>query len=158
MPLVIRDETAGVVLVTIGDDGLVCFGEGTPVSPLTVSSIAMVDNNGLISNQRVRSNALAGAHGSVNVGPGQTVVVSTMPGRIPTVALDIGFPSFLVTFTPASPGVPAFCNPPTPDWNSTSHKLTGLTAGQFSVHSNDIDHTAGMCTSPNPTSIDYRWM
>ncbi len=33
MPLYIKDETAGVLLLTIDNNGLICFGDGTPVKP-----------------------------------------------------------------------------------------------------------------------------
>jgi hypothetical protein len=158
MPLQIRDETAGTVLLTIGDDGLVCFGAGTPVSPLTVSSIAVVDNNGLISNQRVPSSALVGARGSVNVGPGQLAMVETLPGRRATAQIDADFPAVRLEYSPGGNGIPAGCKTPVPSWTDTSHRIIALTNGGFSIRSGDVDHSEGRCTSPNSSTVDYRWM
>jgi len=162
--LVIRDESANSLLLTISNDGLIALGDGQPVSMLTVAGVDVIDRNGLISTQRVNSNALAGTFGSVTVRPGQMVSVDTLPGHAPTVQIDIGYPAYRTDWVPAAPpdenGThPAHCAVPVPSWTDCSHKIVGLGAGSFSIRSNDLDRSPNqLCGSPNSPLVNYRWI
>jgi hypothetical protein len=48
MGLQIRYETASLLILSIGDSGLIRFGSGQPVSLLTIGGTAVIDIHGLM--------------------------------------------------------------------------------------------------------------
>lgn len=164
MPLIIADETAHVVLLTIDNTGLICFGDGTPVSQLTIAGTAVVDADGLVSNQRANSDSFVPVSGSVSVLPGNVVSIDTLSGRLPTVQLLTDWPQQTIPWVPAAIDpdtgmtIPAHCGIPDPDYLFTSKKVVNLTSGSFGIRSQDLDRSPGhVCPGPNTPNVDYRW-
>lgn len=160
MPLRITDETAGVLILTIDNSGLICFGNGTPVSALSVNGTAVVDSAGLITNQRVNGSSLVPTSGTVNCAPGFFTTVTTLSGRRPTVQLDTVWPAVRATHVPFSsgpPAIPEHCTS-TNLWASTVHKISGVADGSFTVRNNDQPDDSGLCGTGHSDDTTYRWI
>lgn len=164
MPLIIADETAHVVLLTIDNTGMICFGDGTPVSQVTIAGTAVIDANGQVSNQRANSDSFVPVSGSVSVLPGGLVTIDTLAGRAPTVQLLTDWPQQTIPWVPAStdPGtgdpIPAHCGVPSPDYLFTSKKVVDVAVGSFGIRNQDLDRSPGhICLGPNTPNVDYRW-
>jgi hypothetical protein len=164
MALVLADETAHVVLLSISNSGLICFGDGTPVSQVTIAGVAVIDSNGLVSNQRANSDSFVPVTGSVTVMPGNVVNIDTLAGRVPTVQLETDWPMQEIDWVPSSippgggPTIPAHCDVPSPDYMFTSKKIVNLTTGQFGIRNQDLDRSPGhVCPGPNSPNVNYRW-
>jgi hypothetical protein len=154
MPLYIRDETANALLLTIDNSGLICFGNGTPVSQLTVNGTAVIDADGNITNQRAGSSALAAGSGTVSVGPGQTATIITLAGVVPTVQLDASWPNIQTTHV----RIPVDHCVSTPIYNTPSHKVLGTQTGQFRVSNVTRPSDDGVCSTGIADEVVYRWM
>ena len=70
----IKDETAGVLLLTIDDTGQMCFGNGTPINMLTLDSYGVVDRDGVIQFG-LASSSVGPSFGSVFLFAGTSVNV-----------------------------------------------------------------------------------
>lgn len=155
--LQIKDETAGVLLLTIDNTGLICFGNGTPVTQLTINGTGVIDSNGRITNQRVNSGSLAMSTGTVTVQPGQTASVTTLSGVSPTVQLDTSYPSQKATYIPTNGSVAAHCQfdslPAFP-----VHSVNSVTLGGFSVLNHCQPDDQGLCTLTVSMTATYRWI
>jgi hypothetical protein len=92
MSLVITDETAGAVVLTIDNNGNMAFGNGTPVSPLTIGPNAVIDSDGYIM-YGLSSCAISGTQGSVSCPTQTAVAVNTLAGRIPAVQIYTSIPA-----------------------------------------------------------------
>lgn len=168
MALKITDITAGAsnILLTISNNGLICFGNGTPVSLVTINGIATIDSNGNITNQRAVSSSLAPTTGTIFVSPGQHVTVTTLPGVVPTVQLDSTWPNLSMTHVPASGGTPPIADhcESTPIYTSTSHTFTAVgggtvtTAGFFNIWNVTQPSDDNFCQTGIPDAVTYRWM
>lgn len=154
MPLQITDKTAGVLLLTIDNTGLICFGNGTPVSAVTVGSVAVIDTNGNITNERAVSTSFTVASGSVAVAPGEVVTVTTLSGFSATVQLDATWPCVR---TVHNIGPPDTCVS-TDVYTTPSHTLIGGQQGKFTVVNHVITDDTGFCANPVPDTVTYRWM
>jgi hypothetical protein len=164
MSIRITDETAGVLLLTIDNAGLICFGNGAPVSALSVNGTAVVDHDGLITNQRVSSNALAAASGTVYCPAGGTASVTTLAGRKPTVQLDSEWPARRAIYHPEGSGGGSG-HTPTPEycefidlWDRTVHEITGVSNGSFTLRNNDQPDDLGLCFINHSDTVVYRWI
>ncbi len=87
MPINVRDETAGVLILTIDNNGQMAFGNGTPIDMLTINGYGIIDSNGHII-QGLGSSAAVPASGMTNAIPGQIVTINTIAGRQPNVQVD----------------------------------------------------------------------
>jgi hypothetical protein len=154
VPLYIKDETAGVLLLTIDNNGLICFGDGTPVNQLSVHGIGVIDENGLVVNGRLGSEGMAPSSGTVTVGPNQSVLLNTLPGIIPTVQLDAYWPNVKMQHVL----IPVDHCVSTNLYNLASHSVRGAQAGAFRVFNNTQPSDDGVCTTPITDDVNYRWM
>jgi len=154
MALQIRDETAGVLLLTIDNNGLICFGDGTPVNQLSIHGIGVIDANGFIVNQRLGPDGIAPASGYVSVPPGGTATLTTLPGIVPTVQLDATWPNIRTVYVP---GPPSRCNSISV-YNNCSHTKFGNYAGEFRVTNTTQMDDLALCPTGIPDEVRYRWM
>jgi hypothetical protein len=92
MPIIIRDETANALVLTIDNSGNMYFGDGTPISAVTIAGQEIIDSNGKIVHG-MGSCTAAGVTGSIDCPITQTVTVSTVSGRIPSVQLNTHYPA-----------------------------------------------------------------
>jgi hypothetical protein len=155
MPIQIRDVTAGVLLLTIDNTGLICFGNGTPVDQLSVNGVATIDSHGLITNQRLFGSGLVPTTGTVICPPGNIVSVATLSGRTPTVQLDTNWPAVTTSYV-NKPGTPAHCEF-TYNYAQKVHRLQGLSVGGFGVRNNDLPDDMGLCSTGHSDDAIYRW-
>ncbi len=101
MSIIVKDETAGVIILTIDNAGNMCFGDGTPINRLTLDGYGLIDNNGFIIHGGT-SATVSAVTGAVNMSPtlsGTTintpfVTISTLSGRTPMVQLDGQYPRY----------------------------------------------------------------
>lgn len=151
----IRDETAGVLLLTIDNNGLICLGNGTPVSAVTVNGIAVIDGNGQITNQRAPGSALAPTTGSVTVNNGGTATVATASGRMATVHLDTDWPAQTSVYV--IDNGPAHCQF-TNIYTTPVLVVKTPQAGQFTVWNRNQQDDSGQCNIGDGTATGtYRW-
>ena len=80
-------RTANAVVLTIDNNGLMAFGDGTPISMLTLSGFGIIDSEGFIVHG-LGNTAVIPANGFLTVGFGQTATVLTVPGRMPMATVD----------------------------------------------------------------------
>lgn len=153
MGLLITDVSAGAVLLTIDNSGLICLGSGAPVSQITISGTAVVDSSGNITNLRAPGSSMAPTSGTVTVNPGSSVTVTTLSGVKPTVQLDAHYPNIKMTHQ----HVPVDQCISTNVYNQPSHTARAQ-SGQFLVTSLTQDSDDGVCTTPISSDITYRWM
>jgi hypothetical protein len=92
MSIFIRDETANATVLTIDNSGNMAFGDGTPITPVTIAGHGVIDSNGFIVHG-LGSCSVNGVSGSVNVGLGETATIPTLAGRLPTAQLDTQYPA-----------------------------------------------------------------
>jgi hypothetical protein len=153
MPLYIRDETANRLCLTIDNTGLICFGDGTPVSQLSVNGTGVIDADGNIEDGRAGSGAVAPATGLVSVGPGQSIVINTQAGVRPTVQIDATWPSIRTqhVLIPASHCIS------TPIYSTPSHTVRTLT-GSFRITNTTQPSDDGQCPTGIADEVSYRWM
>jgi hypothetical protein len=158
MSLLIRDETANAAVLTIDNNGNMAFGDGTPISLVTIAGQEIIDSNGLIVHG-LGSCSVNGVSGSVNVGVGQSATISTIPGRVPIFQLDTSYPASQVSVV--------FTLPPSdPDHDGSGVESVNGRAGipqhtsapfngGFFVDNNDI--VDPYFTNPNNQHYDPGW-
>jgi hypothetical protein len=164
MPIIIRDETANLLLLTIDNSGQMAFGDGTPINMLTLAGYGIIDSNGVIVHGAGTTTAVPSS-GSGNCGVNQSVLVTTISGRIPNVQLDTNFPAGIWTWTPTDP------NAPNPGGEQVTFSSAGLihscgpAVGSFTiVNDNSADPTLTDPSSPNydgslaVAPFAYRWI
>lgn len=160
MPLRITDETAGVLLLVIDDAGLICFGNGTPVTQLTINGIGVVDSDGYIVNQRAGSSSIAPSSGSVTVAPGFSVTLNTLPGIVPTVQLDSFWPNIKTEYLQD----PFIHCQSTSLYSTPTHSLhpgtydPSNTPGSFTVYNLTQPDEMSQCPTGISDTVNYRWM
>ena len=170
MPIIIRDETANLLILTIDNNGNATFGDGTPINLLTVGGHGIIDSNGHVVHG-LNSCSANPVSGSVNVGINQvgstsTATITTISGRIPTVQIDTTQPAASYFMEFRTPGDPTSggTESTTPLLGRTVHNF-GATAGSFTiVNQNEGD---GYVNDPNSQYHDsnldfapcvYRWL
>jgi hypothetical protein len=153
MGLKITDVSAGVVLLTIDDSGLICLGSGVPVTQLSINGIGVVDSQGNITNLRAPGSSMSPTSGTVTVLPGGSAAVATLPGEVPSVQVDAFWPSIRTQHIL----VPLNHCVTTNIYNSASHRARPLT-GQFRVFNTTAPSDDGQCPTGIPDEISYRWM
>jgi hypothetical protein len=94
MPIIIKDETANAVILTIDNSGNMAFEDGTPINRLTLDGYGIIDDNGHIIHGG-SSSTVSNASGSVNVPFQQQATITTLANRNPTVQLDTQWPARL---------------------------------------------------------------
>jgi hypothetical protein len=105
MPIVVRDETANVAILTINNDGTMCFGDGTPINMLTLQGFGIIDSNGHVTHG-LGTTAGVPVTGAGNCGIHQSLVINTISGRIPNIQIDTQYPAnnYFIDFrTPGDP-------------------------------------------------------
>lgn len=153
MGLKISDVGAGVVLLTIDNTGLICLGTGTPVDQLSINGIGVVDSSGNITNLRAPGSSMAPNSGTVTVAPGGSATVSTLAGVAPTVQIDATWPNVTMTHQ----HLPVDQCISTNVYSQASHTVRAL-SGQFRVFSFTQNSDDGVCLTPIPDDVNYRWM
>jgi hypothetical protein len=92
MSIIIKDETANAVVLTIDNLGNMSFADGTPVSLLSLNGQQVIDDNGFIVHGLTGCSP-APSTGSVAVGVGQSAIVTTLIGRTPIAQIDTAYPA-----------------------------------------------------------------
>lgn len=164
MPIIIRDETANLLILTIDNSGQMAFGDGTPINMLTLAGYGIIDSNGKLIHG-AGSNTPVPASGSGNCGIGQSVLVTTVSGRIPNVQLDTNFPSGIYSFNPVDPnGTGPFGEIVTFTASGLIHGCTPSVGGFSISNNNSADPTLTDPSSPNydgslaTAPFAYRWI
>jgi hypothetical protein len=103
MAIIIKDDTANSVVLTIDNNGNLAFADGTPISALTLAGYGVIDSDGYIVHG-FGSSAVIPASGMVHVPTNEIVTVSTIPGQIPIVALDTTVPAVIWDVDPSQDG------------------------------------------------------
>ncbi|MCU1251542.1 MAG: hypothetical protein JWQ49_4571 [Edaphobacter sp.] len=165
MPIIIRDETANLLILTIDNSGNATFGDGTPINLLTVGGHGIIDSNGHVVHG-LNSCSAHPTSGSVNVGINSSATITTISGRVPTVQVDTTQPaaSYFMEFrTPGDPtsgGTESTTALP----GRTVHNFTA-SAGSFAIFNQNIgDGYVNDPASPyHDPSLDnapcvYRWL
>ena len=137
MSIIIKDETANAVVLTIDNNGNMCFGDGTPINRLTLDGYGIIDSNGFITHG-VNSGTLTYVSGSVNVGIQHVATISTLAGRMPTVQLDTQYPamSYALDFD-TSTDPPTGVESSSPQYGQTVHTLLIVRPGNFAIVNNN---------------------
>jgi hypothetical protein len=150
MPILIRDETANLAILTIDNSGQMTFGDGTPINMLTLAGYGIIDSNGHIVHG-AGTTTVAPASGSGNCGINQTVTITTISGRIPNIQIDTNFPSGVWSYTTPDPSSGIVGG------ESVSFTTFGLvhscipTVGSFAILNNNSAPT----TLTDPASPNY---
>jgi hypothetical protein len=165
VPILIKDETANALVLSIDNNGNMTFGDGTPIGALTIAGHEIIDSGGHIVHG-LNSCAAKPMSGSVNCGIDHTVSVATISGRIPTVQLNTTYPSFnyFVSFRdPADPNSQGSPNN-SPQYGLPVHQVVPATGNFFVVNQNNSD---GPTSDPgsiyyrpdlNTANCGYRWI
>jgi hypothetical protein len=165
MPIIIRDETANELILTIDNTGQMAFGDGTPINMLTLAGFGIIDANGVIVHGAGTTTAVP-VTGSGNCGVNQSVTVTTLPGRVPNVQLETNFPSGIYTFNPVDPnGTGPFGEIVNLSEFGLIHIIFPLIAGTFTINNNNSAEPT--LTDPSSPNYDgslaiapflYRWI
>lgn len=157
MSIVVRDETANAVVITIDNNGNMAFGNGTPINMLTLDGFGLIDVNGHILNG-VSGATFNPVTGSISLGPQgnntgglpTTANVSTTPGVIPIVQIDTTYPAHSYTFSTGEISV-----------TQPVIRLGIVQAGGFGAANNNSETvTAGHNGFPTNlgATFTYRWL
>jgi hypothetical protein len=167
MSIVIKDETAGQVVITIDNSGNMAFGDGTPVDSVTGGGYGVIDSNGYIIHG-VGSCTMNGNFGSVNVGAQQQVFIYTIAGRTPTVQLDTIAPAGDYYISYPSQNDPNWATEGTqeesPLYGVTEHAAFNAVGGFTIVNQNEVDSNlldpSGQYYENTLTTavVAYRWV
>lgn len=156
MPIFIKDETAGRLVLTIDNNGNMAFADGTPINMLTLGGYGIIDSEGYIVHGLGSSTAVPES-GSVTCGFGQSVSVTTLAGQVPIVQLDTRVPANSYSVNPGGGPVT------TPIDNSTLHAATP-DFGSFVIF-NENQATEEFMANPTfarlpnqNADVTYRWM
>jgi len=162
--IVITDETASAVRLTIDNSGFVCLGSGVPVAQLTADGIALVDSSGLVTNTRVVSNTVQMTTGTVfglhshDTGTSANVsaTISTTSGRQTNVFLESPYPAKIFIWQGPTLGC-AFTAVPQ---NQPVFTVVNQTTSGFQIQNNNTQDTStGHGCSYDPvTSCNYYWI
>lgn len=142
-----------MLLLSIDNSGLICLGNGSPVSQLTVGGTAVIDIHGLITNQRIGAGTLVATAGSVTVAPHTVGVVNTIAGFRPVVQLEAGWPSRSTTFN-SQTGLCSFAQL----YGVCAHTLQAVSVGSFAVSNMTQPDPTGNCPTGISDTVTYRWM
>ncbi|WP_433963675.1 hypothetical protein [Tunturiibacter gelidiferens] len=170
MSIIVKDETAGLLVFTIDNAGNMTFGDGTPITAGTLGGIGIIDSNGHILHG-VGSAAINFASGSGSlsyqgnqVGAATTVTIPTQAGRQPTVQVDSFFPTNIVimqTGTPENPGGPETIQSFVPSMSVTALRNGSfdITSGtQVSSNTNSTAQEEDAQVSSLWLNYSYRWL
>lgn len=151
MPIFVRDETANAPILTINNDGTMCFGDGTPISMLTLAGYGIIDSNGHITHGLGTQSGVP-VSGTVNCGIHQTINITTLAGRIPNIQLDTQYPAsnYFISFQDPNNPQNGGSESVTPQYARTEH-MTGPFGGGFSI----INMNTGDGNVDNPNSEYY---
>ncbi len=105
-------------------------------------------------NGRLGSEGMAPSSGTVTVAPGQSVLLNTLPGIVPTVQLDAYWPSIRTQHIL----VPLDHCVSTPIYTSASHTVRGAAGGAFRVFNTTAPSDDGECPTGITDDVNYRWM
>jgi hypothetical protein len=165
MAIIIKDDTANSVVLTIDNNGNLAFADGTPISALTLAGYGVIDSDGYIVHG-FGSSAVIPASGCVHIPTNQGVTINTVPGITPLAVVDTT-PGYTVYDTAQDPG-----NPDSP-WYVTSYSGLGANhsvqpyVGNFLIWCNTIAVDTRLITpgsdvyDPNiaaGTDVGYRWI
>jgi hypothetical protein len=164
MPIIVKDETANMVVLTIDNNGNMAFGDGTPINMLTLNGYGIIDSEGYIVHG-LGSSAVFPASGTVNCGIGQIVRIDTTSGVVPIAVVDTSYPAAHYWID--------FCDPSDPTQGGTEsvvnidetlHSLKP-NVGSFDIWNNNQGD--GYVNDPNGAYYDsslasapvgYRWV
>jgi hypothetical protein len=165
MPILVRDETANVAILTINNDGTMCFADGTPISMLTIAGYGIIDSNGHVTHG-LGSSAGVPVQGTINVGIGHTATITTIAGRIPNVQIDTNYPAqnyFMDFRTPGDP-TSGGSESVTPINQLCVHSADPSSGGIRFTNNNSADQYILDSTGPyydanlNTAGLVYRWI
>lgn len=166
MPILIRDETANAYVLQIDNAGNFYFGDGTPISKVTIAGQEIIDNNGFIVHGLYPC-SVNGISGSVNCPDTTTVSVTTLLIRQPTVQVDSDYPAIYYQYQLNDPTDPSLGG------REQLVSLNGLQVhdvkpfvGYFQIHNNNFYD--GQIADPSSDAYDpsvggfygvlYRWI
>lgn len=166
MSMIVKDETAGIIVFTIDNNGQLAFGDGTPINMLTLNGVGIIDSNGHITHG-ANSNTANPASGSGVMGIEQQISITTIAGRQPNVQLDTSYPSnsYFIVFRDPNDPTQGGSESVEPVWQRTQCGVSPF-AGGFLVYSNDFgdqyvtdptsEYYDGSLT--NNAIYTYRWI
>lgn len=170
MPIVIKDETANMVVLTIDNNGNMAFGDGTPINMLTLSGYGIIDSEGYIVHG-LGSSTVFPSSGYVNVpADNGRVRIDTITGVIPTAVCDTTYPAYNYDLAYSLP-------PSDPDWPNSGYETQNSNnqplhyplpdVGCFYIQNNNVVMNTAL-TDPNSQYYDaylaggqgcnYRWI
>lgn len=153
MAIQIKDETASLLLLSIDNNGLICLGNGTPVSQLTIGGTAVIDIHGLITNQRIGASSLVATTGSITVAHNTVGIVNTIPGVRPVVQLEALWPAKSTLYNSQT----RFCSF-TMLYGVRVHTIQAVGVGSFTIANSTIPDPTGNCPTGMSDTVTYRWM
>jgi hypothetical protein len=157
MSLVIKDETAGIVVLTIDNSGQMYFGDGTPINMVTLAGIGIIDDDGHIvhgfGSANISFTSGSGTLAALNnsLGLPTSATITTLAGRQPTVQVDSAFPHFQETnVPPLGPRLNTIYSP--------SVVISNLASGSFKVQNTNAAAPGTGTGSVGSGAYAYRWI
>ncbi|HXS13844.1 MAG TPA: hypothetical protein VN734_14165 [Acidobacteriaceae bacterium] len=160
--IVVKDETAGVVILTIDSNGNIAFGDGTPVNRLTLDGYGIIDDNGHIIHGAT-SSTVTPTEGTVNVPFQQQATITTLAGRTPLVQIATKVPTQHYYVQPGEQN-PDGSGPDTPEESTSFSPVHSCTpdVGLFEITNNTTatdDFVAEFGhVIPSFSPCGYRWL
>jgi hypothetical protein len=168
MSLIIRDETANLLVLTCDNGGNFYFGDGTPVSAVTIAGGEIIDSGGFIVHG-ASSCSSSPTEGQVNVGTNafspNGVTIHTIAGRTPIIQIDSAYPALDYFIDYRDPSDPSQGGSESVSQSYGSQEIFGtVTVGSFTVFCQD--QADGNLTDPSSQYYDgnlanigciYRW-
>jgi hypothetical protein len=156
LPIVIKDETANAVVLTIDNLGRLAFGDGTPIDMVTLNGYGIIDSEGYIVHG-LGSSAVIPASGTLDLRIGESAQILTIPGVMPIIALDTSYPARHYSVNPVT-GVLVTTTTPTPvhtaEPDPGSFRIMNTNTSSVDlVAYPEYDH---VINTPGP--VNYRWI
>jgi hypothetical protein len=145
------------------------FGDGTPISLLSIAGQGIIDSDGHIVHG-LRSCSVSQVQGSVTVPGNSSAAITTLSGRTPLVQLETSYPAFNFGFDPTGNDEEGrIIGNPTADPNYSNPVMSsGPISSQFFVNNNNsgsgtggIDRSTGLFFDPvtaATTTCNYGWI
>lgn len=164
MPIIVKDETANAVVLTIDNNGNLAFGDGTPINMLTLNGYGIIDSEGYIVHG-LGSSTVFPSSGSVNCGIGQIVRITTLTGVTPIAVADTSYPAATYWIDFRDPNDPTQGGSESVTTIDQPVHRVSPNVGSFDITNNNIGD--GYVNDPNSEYYDaslayapvgYRWI